>query len=443
MSGIKDILFADTQHYQGKVDQRFLDLAVQFSRLQVSRGALGGAALAVYFQGELVVDIFTGNKSATEAWAQDTLSICYSTGKGVLATLAHIMVSQGILDYDTPIMHYWPEFAQNDKENITLRHVLSHQSGLYDIRNMIAAAVEMADWPHMLQVMERARPRFIAGQDIAYQALSFGWLVGGVLEKASGQSLAALMQQYLVKPLDLDGAYFGLPTDQLSRVARMLPQSSLNSNFTTQTSTATSSTAPSSTESAKTKTKAQSAIRKAKFKTSNIPQKLLEFSGQNPQDFLDAMVPKAMRDFSFFSDVGLQSVIPAVNGAFSAVSLAKIYAMLANQGQWQGQQLINAEVFEQLSQIQSFKRDRVMPIPMKWRLGYHRVISLGKRAKTGFGHIGYNGSGAWCDPERQLSFAYTHNFPVASITGDYRLWGLTQEALRCADAELKGRKGWF
>ncbi len=84
-----------------------------------------------------------------------------------------------------------------------------------------------------------------------------------------------------------------------------------------------------------------------------------------------------------------------------------------------------------------------MPIPMKWRLGYHRVISLGKRVNAGFGHIGYNGSGAWCDPQRGLSFAYTHNFPVASITGDYRLWSLTQEALRCADAQLKGRKGWF
>ena len=84
-----------------------------------------------------------------------------------------------------------------------------------------------------------------------------------------------------------------------------------------------------------------------------------------------------------------------------------------------------------------------MPIPMKWRLGYHRVISMGKRAKQGFGHIGYNGSGAWCDPQRQLSFAYTHNFMTGSITGDYRLWGLSQETLRCADAVLQGKKGWF
>jgi CubicO group peptidase (beta-lactamase class C family) len=83
-----------------------------------------------------------------------------------------------------------------------------------------------------------------------------------------------------------------------------------------------------------------------------------------------------------------------------------------------------------------------MPFPMHWRLGYHRILTLGKSTK-GFGHVGFNGSGAWCDPERKLSFAYTHNFPTASITGDYRLWGLTQEALRCADQIQTGRKGWF
>lgn len=429
MTGLKDIIFADLQQYQGSVDPRFVDLAEQFSRLQVGRSEHGGAALSVYFQNELVVDIYTGQQTATQAWRADTLAMGYSTGKGVLATLAHLLVSQGLLDYDTPVASYWPEFAQQGKQDITLRHLLSHQSGLYDIRNMIDAAIEMADWPHMLEVMQQATPRFAAGQDIAYQALSFGWLVGGALEKATQRPLADLMQQYLVDALDLDGAYFGTPTAELSRVARPIRQNP----------TAVAAAAKSSTHTTTSSTQHK---QKKKHKPS-ISQKILQFSGQNPQDFLDAMVPKAMRDFNFFSDQGLQAVMPAVNGVFTARSLAKIYALLANQGQWDGKVLIQPETFAALAEIQSFKRDRVMPIPMKWRLGYHRVLSMGKRAKKGFGHIGYNGSGAWCDPQRQLSFAYTHNFPVASITGDYRLWGLTQETLRCADAVLKGRKGWF
>ena len=420
MSGFKDIIFANTDHYQGVVDPRFQDLAQLFSRLQDARVSHGGAALTVYFQGQKVVDIFTGKKSATDNWAEDTLSVCYSTGKGVIATLAHILVSEGFLDYDTPIVQYWPEFGQNGKAAMTLRHILSHQSGLYDIRNMIASAVEMTDWQHMLKVMEQATPRFKIGTDIAYQALTFGWLVGGVLEKATKQPLVELMQHYLVDPLALDGAYFGVPTSQLSRVARPLPKIQPE-----QTAVSTP----------------QIAVKKPR--KPNFLAKLMEWRGQNPRDFLDAMAPKGMKDFSFLSDVGVQAIIPAASGAFTANSLAKMYAMLANKGIWNNQTMIKPEVFTALSQIQSMQRGRIMPIPMQWRLGYHRVLTLGKPVKQGFGHMGYNGSGAWCDPQRELSFAYTHNFMVGSITGDYRLWGLSQEALRCTDAILTGRKGWF
>ncbi|ENU92336.1 hypothetical protein F971_02225 [Acinetobacter vivianii] len=416
---IKEILFADTHHYHGSVDERFIDLASQFSRLQDARSQQGGAALVVYFQGQKVVDIFTGKKSQEEDWQSDTLAMCYSTGKGILATLAHILVSEGILEYDQPIAHYWPEFAQNGKANITLRHVLSHQSGLFDIRNMIDAATEMLDWSHMLDVVAAATPRFAAGQSFAYQPLTYGWILGGVIEKAAKQPLNWLMQRYLVQPLELDGAYFGTPASELDRVARLLLK-------------------PKAPTSTKHQTKKNSQPRKA-----SLSERLLELSGQNPQDFQDAMIPKGMRNFSFYSDEGLQAVIPAANGVFTADSLAKVYAMLANQGQWQGQQFIRPEVFKQLSTVQSKVRDRVMPIPMHWRLGYHRILTMGKRAPHGFGHVGFNGSGAWCDFDRELSFAYTHNFNVTSATGDYRLWGLSQETLRCADEILTGRKGWF
>lgn len=416
---IKEILFADTHHYHGSVDERFIDLASQFSRLQDARSQQGGAALVVYFQGQKVVDIFTGKKSQQEDWQSNTLAMCYSTGKGILATLAHILVSEGVLDYEQSIAHYWPEFAQNGKANITLRHVLSHQSGLFDIRNTIETATEMLDWPHMLEVMAATTPRFAAGQSFAYQPLTYGWILGGVIEKAAKQPLSWLMQRYLVQPLELDGAYFGTPASELGRVARLLekPKASLTS-------------APQS--------KKNNAPRKA-----SLSERLLELSGQNPQDFQDAMIPKGMRNFSFYSDEGLQAVIPAANGVFTADSLARVYAMLANQGQWQGQQLIRPEVFKQLSTVQSKARDRVMPIPMHWRLGYHRILTMGKRAPHGFGHVGFNGSGAWCDFDRELSFAYTHNFNVTSATGDYRLWGLSQETIRCADERLTGRKGWF
>lgn len=419
MRELKAYLLADANQYKGQVDPNFTDLARQFSRLQHPRMHEGGAALCVYFQGEKVVDIYIGKKSATEQWEKNTLSVCYSTGKGVLATLAHILVSRGLLDYDQPIAEYWPEFAQNGKSNICLADILSHQSGLFDIRNLVQDAAQMADWELMLNRIAQSKPRFDVREDAAYQPLTFGWLVGGVLEKATGQSLANLMQQYLLQPLHIHDAYFGVSKSQLDRVARPFPKANSKS---------------SSSDSSK---------RKNTTKKTTLMNRVATWSGQNPQDFQDAMIPKGMKNFSFFSEQGLQAVIPAANGVFSAESLAKIYAMLAQGGSWQQQQLIKPEVFQRMSQIQYQHRDRIMPIPMHWRLGYHRVLTLGKQVPQGFGHMGFNGSGAWCDPERQLSFAYIHNFATASITGDYRLWGLTQETLRCADKILTGRKGWF
>ncbi|MCJ8161817.1 serine hydrolase domain-containing protein [Acinetobacter zhairhuonensis] len=417
MKELKAYLLASTDQYQGHVDPNFIDLAKQFSRMQHARMDQGGAALCVYFQGQKVVDICIGKKSETQYWNNNTLSVCYSTGKGVLATLAHILVSQGLLEYDKPVAEYWPEFAQNGKSEITLAHILSHQSGLFDIRNVIQDASEMSDWYGMLDRIAQAKPRFGISEDAAYQPLTFGWLVGGVLEKATGRTLSSLMQQYLLQPLEIEKAYFGVPAQHLESVARPIPKVIQD-------------------KSNQVKPKKQN-------KKMSLLDRAMQWSGQNQQDFQDAMIPKGMKNFSFFSDKGLQAVIPAANGVFSAESLAKIYAMLAQKGEWQQQQLIRPDVFQRMSQIQYHHRDRIMPLPMHWRLGYHRILTLGKQAPTGFGHIGFNGSGAWCDPERQLSFAYTHNFSTASITGDYRLWGLTQETLRCADAVLKGRKGWF
>lgn len=402
--------------YHGTVDPAFQELATCLSQLQADRLDQGGAAVVVYFRGEKVVDLYLGQQSQQQLWQPNTMAMCYSTGKGVLATLAHCVVSDGHLTYDTPIAEYWPEFAANGKAQITFRDVLSHQSGLFDIRHIIDDASEMLDWAHMLEKTAAMQPRFIAKQDAAYQALTFGWLVGGILEKATQQTLQQLMQDYLIEPLSLSGAYFGVSEADLPRIATPL---------------------------ARVKTTLDQKNRKPSSKRkSAFVDRVIEWSGQKPEDFQDAMIPKGMKGFNFFSETALKAVIPAANGVFDADSLAKIYAMLAQQGIWQGQTLIAPAVFQQLSQMQYTHRDRVMPIPMHWRLGYHRILSLGKRSQ-GFGHMGFNGSGAWCDPERQLSFAYIHNFPTTSLTGDYRLWALSQAALRCADGAISGRKGWF
>nr|WP_087619949.1 serine hydrolase domain-containing protein [Acinetobacter populi] len=418
---IKKITQGKKDNYRGQCDEQFQPVAQVLSQIQPET-TLGGAAISVYFQGQQVAELYTGEAKPEEAWDQRHMALSYSTGKAILATLTHILASQDLLDYDVPIAHYWPEFAQNDKSKITLRHVLSHQSGLYDIRHTISNAAQMLDWQGMLQAYEQATPRFAPATATAYQALSFGWLVGGTLEKIMQKPLAELLQTYLVEPLALDGAYFGVPEDQLERVAKPFKKIK---------------------EGQPQIQKPRKPLTAEGRRPLSFTERVISLSGINPYDADDALVPRSMGKFDFYSDEALQAIIPSANGVFTANSLAKMYAMLANKGQWNGQQLIRPEIFEELSSIQTYARDKVMPIPMHWRLGYHRVFTLGKRVPTAFGHIGYNGSGAWCDPTRNLSFSYIHNFKSGNITGDYRLWWLTQTVLQCADEALKGHKSWF
>ncbi|MFC4953160.1 serine hydrolase domain-containing protein [Acinetobacter puyangensis] len=418
---IKKITQGKKDNYRGQCDEQFQPVAQVLSQIQPET-TLGGAAISVYFQGQQVAELYTGEAKPEEAWDQRHMALSYSTGKAILATLTHILASQDLLDYDVPIAHYWPEFAQNDKAKITLRHVLSHQSGLYDIRHTISSAAQMLDWQGMLQAYEQATPRFAPATATAYQALSFGWLVGGTLEKIMQKPLAELLQTYLVEPLALDGAYFGVPEDQLERVAKPFKKIK---------------------EDQAQIQKPRKPLTAEGRRPLSFTERVISLSGINPYDADDALVPRSMGKFDFYSDEALQAIIPSANGVFTANSLAKMYAMLANKGHWNGQQLIRPEIFEELSSIQTYARDKVMPIPMHWRLGYHRVFTLGKRVPTAFGHIGYNGSGAWCDPTRNLSFSYIHNFKSGNITGDYRLWWLTQTVLQCADEALKGHKSWF
>jgi CubicO group peptidase (beta-lactamase class C family) len=170
----------------------------------------GGAALCVYHRGQPVVDIWAGSRNRQgDPWTSDTLALSFSTTKGVVSTLLHQLADRGEVRYDAPVAHYWPAFAKNDKHRITVRHLLTHEAGLYGIRSLLTDASEMRDWEHMLHVMEQASPVHRPGQRNGYHALTYGWLVGGLIEKITGQPLAVTLKELLVDPLGLMDATSG------------------------------------------------------------------------------------------------------------------------------------------------------------------------------------------------------------------------------------------
>ncbi len=120
----------------------------------VSRRDAYGGAVAVFVDGEKVVDAWGGRRDPSGAtWDEDTMSISWSTTKGLTSLALHILADRGLVDYDAPVCTYWPEFAQAGKEFVTVRNLLCHQAGLHRLTGVIEHADEMLDWDHMVEVL--------------------------------------------------------------------------------------------------------------------------------------------------------------------------------------------------------------------------------------------------------------------------------------------------
>ena len=425
--------------------------------------APAGGALVVYQHGHCIAKAAVGMAQLATPWQADTLSLNFSTGKGVLATLVHVLVSNGLLSYDAPIAQYWPAFGAKDKEHITLRQVLSHQANLFAITSLDADSETLLDWEYMLEQvagMPVTEPDSAEQYGSAYSALVYGWVLGGLIEAATDLSLADALRQYLTEPLGIaDDCYFGLPTAKLGTIAQLVK------HFEPVDSTDT----PVPGKRNKPVLKAESAQTLATYATlpsyqcwqqaainrqivaadklasgdkslnaNQINRLYFDHSQLNLKNYKSALIPNGKQLLDYHDNRTLQSAIPAANNIASANALATIYAMLASGGQWQDKTIIDGETFAQLSTVQTTGLDAVMPTTMDWRLGYHQLLQVcpseGQDApQSGFGHMGYNGSVAWCDPEQNLSFAFVHNFDVAMLN-DIRQFALTEAVLAAVTA---------
>lgn len=388
----------------GDVRPDYADVAASLIR-QIPQDKAAGAAVCVYHHGESVVDIWGGVKDSTRnPWQQDTTAPSFSTTKGVLSTLVHILVDQGRARYDDTIAAHWPQFGCNGKEAITIRQALCHEAGLYRITDLISRPAEMLDWEHMKSLIAEATPVHEPGEQHGYHALTYGWLVGGLIEEISGQPLQSVLFDELVEPLGLDGMFIGMPHNELYRRAE-LTQGVSN---------------PAKPREPWQET-AMSWVERA---LGQLGVELAEF---------DAALNPFTETFDWNAEETVMAVIPAANGQFTARSLARMYAMLANGGELDGVRILSAERVREISQVRSRARDRVLFMPMHWRMGYHRAFSLGVRASEAFGHYGYGGSGAFCDSSRSLAVALTLNSGTGTPMGTSFMPRIARAALKAVD----------
>jgi CubicO group peptidase (beta-lactamase class C family) len=362
--------------------------------------------VCVYHRGEKVVDIWGGVKDAAGTpWEADTMSVSFSTTKGVTATALHILADRGLLDYDDPVAKFWPEFAREGKAHVTIRHLLCHQAGLYRIRTLIDDAARMRDWAHMTDALARSAPAIPPGSRSAYHGMTYGWLVGEVIQRVADRPFAEVIQRELAEPLELDGLYVGAPAAAAGRAAALLIPAN----------------------GARRMAGLDRRLRRAQrvFSALRVPIDLRRIA--------EALMPPGIEKFEWASPETLGVSIPAANGLFTARALAKLYAALAAGGTFDGVRLLSAATLDRATEVQTRRVDLVVPFPMHWRLGYHRAATTRGTPPRAFGHYGFGGSGAWADPDRQLAVAMVLNSGIGTPFGDLRTFRISGRVLRCAD----------
>ena len=401
----------------GYVHPAFGRVADSLRRLLASYG--GGGAVAVYHHGECVVDIWGGAKNREGSpWRRDTMSPSFSTTKGVATTLLHMLVDRGLLDYDDRVADYWPEFAQAGKQDITVRHVLAHQSGLYHIRQMIDHADRMRDWDHVVHAIERATPIHPPGTRTGYHGLTYGFLVGELIQRITGEPFSKLVQWEIAEPLGLDGCYIGAPKQVMPRAAELMWPRFPLLRFAEPTDRAAA--------------RVSSMISHAAGRLTPLTRLIgVEF---DLESLLDALAPRGISAFDFGSRETLSKTIPSANGLFTARSLARMYAALANGGEIDGVRLMSRATLARATELQVPTAGRsVIPIDMRWRLGWHGVATTRGFLRRAYGHFGFGGSGAWAEPNRKLAVALIVNSGMGTPFGDLRVVRIGGAAVACAD----------
>ncbi|MEU4345485.1 serine hydrolase domain-containing protein [Nocardia sp. NPDC023852] len=367
------------------VDRRFARLVAEFDRL-FRQPSDGGGALAVYLHGELAVDVWAGFAHPETPWQRDTVAMAFSTSKGVASTLVHRLEERGLIDYDEPVATYWPEFAAAGKERITVRAMLSHRAGLHRLRGLLPGPIDaFFDDAAVTAALAAAAPDPRHRVTSGYHGISYGHLAAELVRRVTGAEYTDVLRTEIAEPLAAEELWFRVPEPARERIA---------TNF------------PRLTVAGLSWERSSRLLGRTRFAAA---------ADTTPAGFVELISDPRLHD----------SVMPGLNGVFSARALARVYGALANGGQLDGYQLLRPETIERMTQRQVFTPDYVLAFRIPWALGYHGVPMKPSKAEpvSAFGHFGLGGSGGFADPSTGMSLAFITNRLGSRVTplGDGRL----------------------
>lgn len=379
----------------GTCDPRFAKVRDAFAENFASRGDLGGS-VAVTLDGASIVDLWGGHvdKERARPWQKDTLVNVYSTTKGWTAMCAHRLVDQGKLDLEAPVARYWPEFAAAGKESLKVGWLLDHKAGLPALREPLPPEA-FFDWGVMTRALAAETPWWEPGTKHGYHAVTYGWLVGEVIHRASGKTPGRYFKEEIAGPLGLD-AHIGMSESEDARIADVRPG------------------------------------RPDPGAGPTLFQRIME----NPT----SMTARAFTNPPAMVMPGVTSSrawrgaeLPSVNGHATARAIARLYGALASGGELHGVRVLSADSIASCGRERAYGVDAILDVTTRFSAGY--MLSqpgdmLGPNQGS-FGHPGAGGSLGFADPVARVGFGYTTCRMGTHIVLDPRARALIEAVYAC------------
>ena len=371
---------------QGECDPQFSKVKETFEKLYREDREIG-SCFAVYKDGNPLVDLWGGfqDKDKTKPWQKDNLVTVYSTTKGVAAFCIALAMEKGLLKYEEKVSTYWPEFASNGKEDITIGMLMSHQAGICspETRNVD----DYYNQNLMAEKLAGMTPIWEPGTASGYHSMTFGWLTSELILRVTGKSLGTFFREEVGDRHEID-FFIGLPESEDHRVAELVPFD---------------------------------IVRNENSEQQQVELTDAQKSQRNSAGTLDIQNTKEWR----------QAEIPSANGQGNAGGLAKLYSLIVPEDN--NLKLLKDDTVNQMTTMQIEGRDLVLAVQVRWGVGFilnkHKIIY--GPIEGAFGHSGYGGSCAFGDPENKIGVSYVMNRMLDNFNADGRSIELINATYNC------------
>ena len=384
----------------GYADEDFAEVKAEFVKNFTERGEIG-AACCIYYNGKKVVDLWGGykNHKTKELWQENTIVRVYSTTKGMALLVLAKLHSDGLLDYNEKVSTYWPEFAKNGKENITVEQLITHKGGLVLLDRSVKVS-ELDNYDELSKLLENAKPMWTPGKKHGYHSATIGLFMQQLVRRIDkkGRTIGQYFSEEIAEPLDID-FYIGLPydidTNRLATMKMFLPPMAL-------------------------------------FNLHKLPKGMWK-QVLNPFSLLWKSMLLIKCDINDpIEELKFEEV--SGGGAGEARALAKVYGILATGGR---ELNISTETMNILIKYTVPPDDGIRDQVMGWEslgssAGYTKPYEIFNFAgDSAFGFSGTGGSLAYADPEYKVGYAYVMNKMDYYNINDPREIALREAMYKC------------